>query len=126
MLGKITKSAVDKLEPGSLLWDTRLVGFGVRRQLRHPHYVVRYRFSGKQKLVTIGRHGAWTPETARREPQRLLGVARGFHDPTRGKSKLGRGKQTLRVVQFKTLSCDVCVPQSKCCLLKSLSWLPLA
>jgi hypothetical protein len=64
MLGKITKAAVDKLEPGSLIWDTNLSGFGVRRQLRHPHYIIRYRFGGKQKFVTIGKHGAWTPETA--------------------------------------------------------------
>jgi hypothetical protein len=68
MLGKITKAAVDKLEPGSLLWDTNLSGFGVRRQLRYPHYIVRYRFSGKQKFVTIGKHGAWTPETAAVRP----------------------------------------------------------
>jgi integrase len=81
MLGKITKAAVDKLEPGSLLWDHALVGFGVRRQMRHPHYVVRYRFGGKQKLVTIGKHGAWTPETARREAQRLLGVVASGVDP---------------------------------------------
>ena len=69
MLGKITKATVDKLQPGSMIWDRALVGFGVRRQLRHPHYVIRYRFDGKQRLVTIGRHGAWTPETARREDE---------------------------------------------------------
>jgi integrase len=81
MLGKITKATVDKLPLGSLLWDVSLVGFGVRRQLRHPHYVVRYRFGGKQKLLSIGRHGAWTPETARREAQRLLGVVASGVDP---------------------------------------------
>lgn len=36
MLGRISKQLVDRLEPGSLVWDTSLVGFGVRRQLRHP------------------------------------------------------------------------------------------
>jgi integrase len=81
MLGKITKATVDRLPLGSLLWDVSLVGFGVRRQLRHPHYVVRYRFGGKQKLLSIGRHGAWTPETARREAQRLLGVVASGVDP---------------------------------------------
>ena len=81
MLGKITKAAVDKLQAGSLIWDTSLVGFGVRRQLRDPHYLVRYRFGGKQKFVTIGKHGAWTPETARREAQRLLGIVAGGVDP---------------------------------------------
>lgn len=81
MLGKITKATVDKLQPGSLLWDQSLVGFGVRKQLRHPHYVVRYRHEGKQRLVTIGRHGAWTPETARRKAQELLGVVASGIDP---------------------------------------------
>src|SRR5215471_2342056 len=81
MRGKITKSAVDKLEVGALMWDENLCGFGVRRQLRHPHYILRYRFQGRQRLVTIGRHGTWTPETARREAQRLLGVVAGGADP---------------------------------------------
>ena len=81
MRGKITKSIVDKLEAGALMWDENLCGFGVRRQLRHPHYVLRYRFQGRQRLVTIGRHGTWTPEAARREAQRLLGVVAGGTDP---------------------------------------------
>jgi integrase len=82
MLGKITKSAVDKLEPGSgWLWDTGLVGFGVRNQLRRPHYYVRFRLDGRQRFVTIGPHGAWTPETARREAQRLLGIVATGIDP---------------------------------------------
>jgi integrase len=81
MLGRISKQLVDKLAPGSLVWDTSLVGFGVRRQLRHPHYVVRYRINGKQKLVTIGKHGQWTPETARRKAQELLGIVATGKDP---------------------------------------------
>jgi hypothetical protein len=35
MLAKITKSVVDRLQPGSMVWDTTTVGFGARRQLRH-------------------------------------------------------------------------------------------
>jgi integrase len=81
MLAKITKAAVDRMQPGALLWDTSLVGFGARLQLRHVHYIVRYRFGGKQKLLTIGKHGPFTPETARREAQRLLGVVASGVDP---------------------------------------------
>jgi integrase len=73
MIAKITKAVVEKLPLGSMVWDTQLVGFGVRRQLRHPHYVLRYRLNGKQHLHSIGRHGAYTPDTARREATRLLG-----------------------------------------------------
>jgi integrase len=110
MLGKITKATVDKLEPGTLIWDTSLSGFGVRRQLRHPHYLVRYRFGGKQKFVTIGKHGAWTPETARREAQRLLGVVAGGVDPAKAadgdtvgarlEHYLARKRSTLRPRSF--------------------------
>jgi integrase len=81
MIGKITKSAVDGLPLGSVLWDTSLVGFGCRRQLRHVHYLLRYRLHGKQRFLSIGRHGMWTPDTARTEARRLFGlVARGI-DP---------------------------------------------
>ena len=81
MLARISKQTVDKLAPGSLIWDTALVGFGVRRQLRHPFYICRYRIGGKQRFLTIGPHGQWTPETARRECQRLLGIVATGVDP---------------------------------------------
>jgi integrase len=100
MLAKISKSVVDKLEPGSLVWDTALCGFGVRRQLRHPHYIVRYRLDGKQRLVTIGRHGAWTPETARRKAQELLGIVAGGVDPANsGTSTNKEGDAFLNVAE---------------------------
>src|SRR5262249_19090661 len=81
MLAKITKSIVDRLPVGSLIWDTSLVGFGVRRQRRHPFYILRYRLGGRPRLVTIGRHGTWTPDTARNEARRLLGLVAGRVDP---------------------------------------------
>jgi integrase len=82
MLGKITKTVVDRLPLGSLLWDTSLVGFGVRRQRKSAFYLVRYRIGERQRFLTIGRHGSpWTPNTARREAQRLLGVVASGVDP---------------------------------------------
>ena len=46
-----------------------VAGFGVRRQRRAAVYVLKYRDgSGRQRFLTIGRHGSpWTPETARHE-----------------------------------------------------------
>ena len=50
MQGKITKSSVDKLEPWTVLWDTDVKGFGVRRHgATAKHYLLRYRFGGKQQ-----------------------------------------------------------------------------
>ena len=67
----LSRRAVDALpvaERESLFWDRDLTGFGVRV---HPSgskvYMVQTRARGKTRRVTIGRHGVWTPERARRE-----------------------------------------------------------
>jgi integrase len=76
MQGKITKTSVDRLEPWSVLWDSEVKGFGVRRHGADArHYLLRYRFGGKQTFRKIGRHGSpFTPDTARNEARRLLGL----------------------------------------------------
>jgi integrase len=91
MLGKITKTVVDRLPQGSMIWDTLCVGFGARRQLRDAFYLLRYRLNGKQRFLTIGRHGSpWTPDTARNEARRLLGqVASGVDPASRPTDRLG-------------------------------------
>src|SRR5262245_21341809 len=81
MIGKVTKAAVERLGQGEVLWDQSLVGFGARRQLRHVHYLLRYRINGKQRFISIGRHGMWTPDTARNEAKRLLGLVASKVDP---------------------------------------------
>ena len=75
MLGRIIKSAVDQLAPGEWLWDADhrevVKGFGVRGQPNGVFYCVRYRHRGKQRVISIGRHGSpWTPDTARAEAKR--------------------------------------------------------
>ena len=47
------------------------------------HYAVKTRIRGQQRILTIGRQGrgAWGPESARREAQRLLGLIRDGKDP---------------------------------------------
>lgn len=80
---KIKKSIVDSLKPPSdgaqsFLWDDELRGFGVRVSgtVANPicAYIVQARVgkAGKQFRTTIGRHGIYTPETARLEARRLL------------------------------------------------------
>jgi integrase len=81
MIGKVTKSTVEKLPVNAVLWDQSLVGFGARRQRRHVHYLLRYRLNGHQRFISIGRHGAFTPETARTEAKRLLGLVASRIDP---------------------------------------------
>jgi integrase len=75
MRAKITKSAVDKMQPWTVLWDSEVKGFGCRRHgTDGRHYLLRYRYNGKQTFKKIGRHASpWTPDTARAEALRLLG-----------------------------------------------------
>src|SRR5260370_27845695 len=84
MIGKVTKTAVERLGVGQLLWDQSLNGFGARRQRRHVFYLLRYRLNGRQRFITIGRHGSpWTPDTARTEARRLLGLVAARNDPAK-------------------------------------------
>lgn len=72
---KLTKTRVEDLLAGTTIWDTEVAGFGARRQRRVAIYVLKYRFRGRQRFITIGPHGApWTVETARTEARRLLGL----------------------------------------------------
>src|SRR4029077_15627296 len=68
------------------IWDAghreAVKGFGARRQRGDPVYVIKYRVFGRQRFVTIGRHGSpWTPDKARKEAKRLLGLAADGKDP---------------------------------------------
>ena len=79
---KLTKRTVDATEIRSsdyVLWDDDLPGFGLRVfKSGKRSYVVQYRTAGRSRRVTIGLHGVWNPEEARREAKALLGqVARG-------------------------------------------------
>src|SRR5829696_4777780 len=85
---KITKPFVDSLQPGELGWDSEIKGFGVRCQRRDRVYVVKYRVAGRQRWLTIGKHGSpWTPELARREARRVLGLVAEGKDPAEKKQK---------------------------------------
>src|SRR6266852_5535072 len=75
-VAKITKSVVDKMDKWTAIWDRDLKGFGVRRHgTLGRHYLLRFRFNGRQTMRKIGRAGSpWTPDTARAEALRLLGL----------------------------------------------------
>jgi integrase len=87
--GLITKRAVDAVQPEArqtLLWDTRLKGFGL---LVLPSgsrsYIFQYRIggrSGRLRRYTIGRHGSpWTPDSARKRAEDLAETVRKGIDP---------------------------------------------
>lgn len=94
MRTRITKRVVDTAKPGprdAFLWDTDVRGFGVKVTPAGDRiYVLQYRTGGRGTPVrryTIGRHGSpWTPDTARTEARRLLGLVAGGTDPAAEKS----------------------------------------
>jgi len=86
MQTKITKRTVDSLSGDSsdtLLWDAEVKGFGIRcRPSGAKYYLLKMRVGGRQRWITIGRHGSpWTPDSARREALRLLGLRAAGRDP---------------------------------------------
>ena len=80
---RIGKREIAALQPGQVIWDGDVSGFGARRQIEAVSYILIYRTAeGRQRWHTIGRHGSpWTPETARKEAKRLLGSVAGGLDP---------------------------------------------
>ena len=93
---RIGKREIAALQPGQVIWDGEISGFGARRQVEAVSYVLIYRTAeGRQRWHTIGRHGSpWTPDTARREARRLLGSVAGGLDP----AALKRAKRAARSV----------------------------
>ena len=91
MRGKITKRAVDGLAPNTdaevVLWDQEVRGFGIRARTGGAKtYILQYRAGTGRgaplRKLTIGKHGSpWTPDMARTEAKRLLGLVASGEDP---------------------------------------------
>lgn len=83
----ITLRDVRALPENGEVWDggtEGVAGFGARRQRSEAiAYIVMFRTAeGRLRRFTIGRHGApWTPETARKEAKRILGIVADGGDP---------------------------------------------
>ena len=94
MNGKIGLKEVRNLSLNQTIWDKATPGFGIRRQQSSAvSYILKYRTkSGRQRWLTIGRHGApWTPEMARQEAIKILGSVVTGADPASSKGELRHG-----------------------------------
>lgn len=76
----VTLSYINAIQPGDVIHDTKLSGFGARRQRNAISYFVKFRVGGQQRWVTIGQHGrpdgaggTWTPDSARRKAIKIMG-----------------------------------------------------
>ncbi len=70
------------IKPGEVLFDTELKRFGARGGVRGATYFVIPRIDGRQRWITIGRHGPLTPAEARAKARQLLADADMGGDPT--------------------------------------------
>src|SRR5262249_17260054 len=106
---KVSKRTVDQLSAG-VIWDRDVKGFGVRcRQSGAKHYVLKMRVGGRQRWITIGRHGSpWTPDTARRDALRLLGLRAAGKDPALERD---RQKGAATIAELGTRFLQEYVPQ---------------
>jgi integrase len=68
---RITKRTVDQLAPGTFIADSEVVGFVARRRDSGAvTFGYQYRAAGKQKWITIGKHGIITAEQARAQAEK--------------------------------------------------------
>ena len=74
----------------TVVWDRELRGFGVRV---HPSgskvYMVHKRSGGKSRRVTIGRHGVWSLDAARREAGGIIASLKNGDTPARPGAEKG-------------------------------------
>ncbi|MGY6626892.1 MAG: tyrosine-type recombinase/integrase [Oceanicaulis sp.] len=102
-MGKITKRSVDALAPQPadfFYWDTQIPGFGVRVSPKgRKTYTVQYRIGARTKRVSLGVHGAITPDEARDLARRTLG------DVSRGEDPSGQKRRDRRAPNIAAL-CD--------------------
>jgi integrase len=109
MQGKITKRAVDALQPSAdgrelVLWDSEISGFGVRVQKSSGKtYVLKYR-AGRGRAAplrkfTIGKHGKLTPDEARAKAKRLWAFVADGKDPAGDEAAAKAAPTVARLAQ---------------------------
>ena len=79
---RITKSVIDRMKPGEIIWDTKLTGFGVRYQRRDKVFVYKCRIGNRQRWFTIGNFSQpWTGDTAENRVKVIQGEVAKDIDP---------------------------------------------
>ncbi len=85
-MAKLTKRTVDAAKPQErdyFVWDSELPGFGLRIFASgKKSYLVQYRVPGHTRRYTIGLHGKFTPEEARKRASKVLARVADGGDPS--------------------------------------------
>ncbi len=78
----ITKSVVDGMKPNEIIWDAKLIGFGVRCQRRDKVFVYKCRIGNRQRWFAIGKYGQpWTVADAENRVKVIQGDIANDLDP---------------------------------------------
>lgn len=93
----LTKTVVEKAQPGQTLWDSQLPGFGLRVTAAGTRtFIVRYRMeNGKQGKPAVAQYPTLTVDEARTEARKLLAKVAQGRDPS-AERKAKRAEPTLR------------------------------
>lgn len=79
---RVTKTLIDKLPLNSMIRDTEIRGFGIRRQAGPPIFFLQKRVNGRLRWITIGPYGApWTLDAARKKAIELIQSIHDGRDP---------------------------------------------
>lgn len=97
---KITKTVVDRLQPGGQIWDRDIRGFGVRRQTNRAHYFFFYRANGRRRWITLGEHGGdLTADEARRRAEIIRGTILQGDDPAKARDTAKQAGTTAELAR---------------------------
>ena len=107
-VAKLTKRAVDAYTPTSsryTVWDSDLKGFGLRvAPTGVKSYIARYRTgggrSGTLRQVTLGRHGALTPDEARAFARKTLSAVAHGDDPALNRTEERSGLTLASIAEL--------------------------
>ncbi|SRR5579884_3809924 len=109
MQGRISKRAVDALicpagHDRVFLWDCDLAGFGVAAFTSGKKtYYAQYRTNGRSRRIALGDHGRLTPDEARSQAKRLLGLVETGVDPI-AQRRAARAVKTFGEVAIEFLN----------------------
>src|SRR5580693_8086537 len=98
-MSKITSRNVLTIPKHTILWDSTVRGFRVRRQYGDAiTFAVFYRNAeNRQRWQRLGRYGVWTPDQARKEAQRVLRARDLGEDPAGARMAL---RNSMTVAQL--------------------------
>lgn len=82
---RFVQSLDSRPEKGKVIYfrDDELQGFGLMVREKSISYFAEKRINGKSRRVTIGKHPLWSPESARKEAMKILGMLSSGVDPVK-------------------------------------------